>query len=195
MSRPSSASIIQPALPDPLPSPTDGDLVQLALAGDEAAFRLLYRRHSPRLRGLIQRLVGRAGCDSDDVLQIVWLRAMRGAPTFRWDATLSSWLCGIAVRASMEALRDGRRQTVFALDSNVVAPAIDVGSRLDIESAIARLPDHHRVVFLLHDVEGFTHEEIASQLGIRVGTSKSNLHRARRVMRVMLASFIEGPPS
>jgi RNA polymerase sigma factor (sigma-70 family) len=192
------ASIIElpladtPASDPPLP---DAALVRQALAGDEEAFRLLYRRHSPRLRGLIRRLIGRAGDESDDVLQVVWLRAMRGAATFRWTSSLSSWLCGIAVRASMETLRDGRRRTVFALDSDVEAQAPDIVSRLDLENAIARLPEHHRIVFLLHDVEGFTYEEIASQLGIAVGTSKANLHRARRLMRAMLTSSIEGPPS
>ena len=192
------ASIIEPPLADTPPSDPplpDAALVRQALAGDEIAFRLLYRRHSPRLRGLIRRLIGRAGDDSDDVLQVVWLRAMRGAATFRWASPLSSWLCGIAVRASMETLRDGRRRTVFALDSDVEAPAPDIVSRLDLENAIARLPEHHRIVLLLHDVEGFTHEEIASQLGIAVGTSKATLHRARRLMRAMLTSSIEGSPT
>jgi RNA polymerase sigma factor (sigma-70 family) len=192
------ASIIEPSLADtpasdpPLP---DAVLLRQALAGDEEAFRLLYRRHSPRLRGLIGRLIRRARDDSDDVLQVVWLRAMRGAATFRWTSALSSWLCGIAVRASMEALRDGRRGTVFTLDRDVEAPAPDIVSRLDLENAMARLPEHHRIVLLLHDVEGFTHEEIASQLGIAVGTSKAKLHRARRLMRAMLTSSIEGPPT
>jgi RNA polymerase sigma factor (sigma-70 family) len=191
------ASIIEPPLPDTASDPPlpDAALVRQALAGDEEAFRLLYRRHSPRLRGLIRRLIGRAGDGSDDVLQVVWLRAMRGAATFRWTSPLSSWLCGIAVRASMETLRDGRRRTVFTLDSDVEAPAPDIVSRLDLEHAIARLPEHHRIVLLLHDVEGFTHEEIASQLGIAVGTSKAKLHRARRLMRAMLTSSIEGPPT
>ena len=87
------ASIIEPPAADtrasdpPLP---DAALVRQALAGDEEAFRLLYRRHSPRLRGLIRRLIGRAGDDSDDVLQVVWLRAMRGATTFRWTSPLIS---------------------------------------------------------------------------------------------------------
>jgi RNA polymerase sigma factor (sigma-70 family) len=192
------ASIIELPLADtPASDATlpDAALVRQSLAGDEEAFRLLYRRHSPRLRGLIRRLIGRAGGDSDDVLQVVWLRAMRGAAAFRWTSSLSSWLCGIAVRASMETLRDGRRRTVFALDSDVEAPAPDIVSRLDLENAMARLPEHHRIVLLLHDVEGFTHEEIASQLGIAVGTSKANLHHARRLMRAMLTSSSEGPPT
>jgi RNA polymerase sigma factor (sigma-70 family) len=189
------ASISEPTLADtpasdpPLP---DAVLVRQALAGDEEAFRLLYRRHSPRLRGLIRRVIGRAGHDSEDVLQVVWLRAMRGAATFRWTSSLSSWLCGIAVRASMETLRDGRRRTVVALDSDVEAPASDIVARLDLENAMARLPEHHRIALLLHDVEGFTHEEIANQLGIAVGTSKANLHHARRLMRAMLTSSIKG---
>jgi RNA polymerase sigma factor (sigma-70 family) len=77
----------------------------------------------------------------------------------------------------------------------VEAPAPDIVARLDLENAMARLPEHHRIVLLLHDVEGFTHEEIASQLGIAVGTSKANLHRARRLMRAMLTSSIERPPT
>jgi RNA polymerase sigma factor (sigma-70 family) len=191
-------SVIEPPLPDaPASEPpiSDAALVRQALAGDEEAFRVLYRRHSPRLRGLIRRVIGWPGDDSDDVLQVVWLRAMRGAATFRWTSSLSSWLCGIAVRASMETLRDGRRRTLFALDSDLEAPAPDIVARLDLENAIARLPEHHRIVLLLHDVEGFTHEEIANQLGIAVGTSRSNLHRARRLMRVMLTSSLERPPT
>lgn len=183
---------MEPASPPP-PACADEELVLQAVGGSEEAFRVLYRRHSPRLRGLIRRLLGCVADESDDVLQVVWLRAMLGAATFKRQSALSTWLCGIAVRATMESLRQARRHRAFSLEANAYAPVVDIASRMDISNAMSRLPDHYRVAIVLHDVEGFTHDEIAEQLAIPIGTSKSNLHRARRAMRVLLTPRNEGP--
>jgi RNA polymerase sigma-70 factor (ECF subfamily) len=170
----------------------DRELVDAALGGDEQAFRLLYRRHTPRLRKLVQRLCGTGGPESDDAVQEVWFRAMTGVQHFRWTSALQSWLCAIAVRVVSEATRAARKGTVLSLEHDVAAPHTDLASQIDIDGAIARVPVHYRLVFVLHDIEGHTHEEIARQLGIAVGTSKSNLHRARRMMRELLGAAFEG---
>jgi RNA polymerase sigma-70 factor (ECF subfamily) len=194
MSGPSTTFVAELPQNETPPMPRDEDLVRDALAGDELAFRLLYRCHTPRVLGLVQRLLGRESSDADDVLQTVWLRAMHGVADFNWNSTLNTWLCGIAVRASLETLRAVRGRTTVSLDDTGVAAAgsADIASRLDIDDAIAAVPQHYRVVFVLHDVEGFTHEEIAEQLAIPLGTSKANLHRARRLLRAKLGTYIEG---
>jgi RNA polymerase sigma-70 factor (ECF subfamily) len=180
---------------DSAPEPDDRALVAAALAGDEDAFRILYRRHTPRLRKLVQRLCGSRGPESDDAVQEVWFRAMTGAAEFRWGSALQSWLCAIAVHVVSEATRAARRDTVLSLDHDVAGPHADLAAQIDIDAAIARVPEHYRVVFVLHDIEGHTHEEIAAQLGMAVGTSKSNLHRARRIMRGLLGHRFAGESS
>src|SRR5687768_14341709 len=85
---------------------TDKTLVDDALAGNEHSFRLLYRRHTPRVLRLVWRLMGGASAECDDLMQEVWLRAMLGAPKFRWMSSFQTWLCGIAVRAYAESKRD-----------------------------------------------------------------------------------------
>jgi RNA polymerase sigma-70 factor (ECF subfamily) len=177
---------------EPDSEPDDRALVTAALAGDELAFRALYRRQTPRLRRLVQRLLGAAGSEADDVVQEVWLRAMLGIRAFRWESALASWVSSIAVRVVAESLRASRKGNTLELDDDVAIPPADLASRIDIEDAIARVPAHYRVVFVLHDIEGHTHDEIAAQLGIATGTSKSNLHRARRLMRKFLGNRFDG---
>jgi RNA polymerase sigma factor (sigma-70 family) len=166
---------------------SDKTLVDAALAGNEQSFRLLYRRHTPRVQRLLWRLTG--GADCDDVMQEVWLRAMLGAPKFRWTSSLQTWLCGIAIRAYAESTRDRLQQHSAELHDDLAAPELDLLHAIDIDKAIAELPEHHRVVFVLHDIEGRTHQDIAEQIGMPVGTSKANLHRARRQMRVLLRTL------
>ncbi len=177
---------------DPDSEPADRTLVTASLAGDEQAFRVLYRRHTPRLRRLVQRLLGNTGADADDVVQEVWLRAMLGVRAFRWESALASWVSSIAVRVVSEALRASRKGSALELDDSVATASADLESRIDIDDAIARVPAHYRIVFVLHDIQGHTHDEIAAQLGIATGTSKSNLHRARRLMRKFLGNRFDG---
>jgi RNA polymerase sigma-70 factor (ECF subfamily) len=166
--------------------PPDRTLVQGALDGSEQSFRLLYRRHTPRVLRLVRRLTGGDGDACDDVLQDVWLRAMLGAPKFQWNAPFQTWLCGIAVRAYAESVRHRMRRHETDLHDDVAAPELDIAHDIDIDRAIGELPEHYRAVFVLHDVEGHTHRDIARQLGIATGTSKAYLHHARRRLRALL---------
>jgi len=164
---------------------SDRDLCAAVLAGNELAFRQLYRRHTPRLRCLVARLIGYEQADVDDTVQETWVRAVRALRGFRWEAALASWLAGIAIRVARETLRHRRRWRFVsaARTESVAGPAIDLLQRLDLDVAIARLPDGYRTVFVLHDVEGLTHDEIAHLTGIAQGTSKAQLFRARQALR------------
>ncbi len=166
---------------------TDRQLALEFLDGSETAFRVLYRRHTPRLRGLVLRLLGGATDEAEDVVQESWLRACAGLGGFRWEATLSTWLCGIGVRAALEALRRGKRWGDDAPLEQMPSRAPAPGAGLDVERALAKLPLRQRTVLLLHDVEGYTHEEIGELLGIVSGTSKSQLAHAREALRSALA--------
>ena len=157
--------------------------------GDEAAFRELYRRHTPRLYPLVLRMVGGAEMDAEDVVQEAWMRAVAGMKRFRGDSSFGTWLCAIGLNAARDHLRRKGRwgATEDVTEVEIPVPPAPNGQRMDLERAIAQLPPGCRTVLVLHDVEGFTHEEIARQLGIAVGTSKSQLFAARRAARTLLA--------
>ncbi len=175
------------ASPIAMTDPTDRQLADEFLEGSEAAFRQLYRRHTPRLRGLVLRLGGRASAEADDVVQESWLRACAALDRFRWESALSSWLCGIALHVALETLRRDARWAAGDTLDRVAAPAPVLGDGIDIERALAALPPRQRAVLVLHDVEGYTHEEIGDLLGIVAGTSKSQLAHAREALRGVLA--------
>jgi len=149
--------------------------------GDEAAFRWLYARHTPAVYGFIRRLAGIAAADlADDVLQETWLRAATTLSAFRGDSAFRTWLMGIA----LNCYRERRRR--WALPPATTVPERPVPSgdtAAEVADVLERLGRDHREVLLLHDVEGFTHEEIAAALEIEVGTSKSRLSRARALFR------------
>jgi RNA polymerase sigma-70 factor, ECF subfamily len=172
------------------PIPPDAELVSRFLNGDERAFCLLYDRHTPRLKMTVRRLLGGVDTDVDDVVQDVWLAGCRGMHQFRGDAKFSSWLTTIGARMAYATLsRRGLREsdlTDDVADSRGSSPA----STIDLERALAALSDSRRIVVVLHDVEGFTHEEIAAELGMAVGTSKATLSRARRALRIALTSGV-----
>ncbi len=175
-------------MPPPRPvtgEPTDQDLVGRVLADqEEAAFRLLYRRHTPMLRRVAIRLTAGHAEVADDMVHDVWIRAVERFAAFEWRSRLSTWLTGILFNRVREARRD-RAGSALALEEVDEPAALDVpiDDRLDLERAIARLPDGYRSVIVLHDIEGFTHEEIAKLAGIEIGTSKSQLSRARQALR------------
>ena len=150
-------------------------------AGDEESFRVLYRRHAPAMFGLAVRLT-RERADAEDALQEAWLRATGAFSRFEWRSSLRSWLCGYVVNCAREALRRRSPQG----DVSEEGDAQDPGVRLDLDAALASLAPGHREVLLLHDVLGFTHEEIAAMLGVEPGTSKSQLFRARGILRLRL---------
>ncbi len=152
----------------------------------EAAFRALYRLHSPRLYQLALRLSGWREDEAREIVQESWVRAMRKLAEFRWESKLSTWLAGTVVRRACETRRAGREEV--PIDEHLAERAVRVPHELawDLERAIAALAPGYRRVLILHDVEGHTHAEIAALLRIEPGTSKSQLFEARRVLRQKL---------
>jgi RNA polymerase sigma-70 factor (ECF subfamily) len=172
---------------------SDRELAQLVVGeGDEGAFRVLYRRHNPTVYRFVLRMVGGDEAEADDIMQETWLRAARALDRFRWESALSSWISGIALNRVRELARKKKRSLVEVEGEweMPVAPQ-DSGKRIDLERALELLPPGFRTILVLHDVEGFTHREIGNQLGITDGTSKSQLHGARKAMRKLLNVGLE----
>lgn len=170
---------------------TDGvtDLdVERAIRGDESAFERLYRRNVARVHGLARRMLG-CGAEADDATQEAFVRAWRSLAGFRAESSFETWLYRIARHAILNRLRDRGRLDELPAEgiSELQQPGATPGARLDLEAGIAGLPTCARAVFVLHDVEGATHDEIATLMGITKGTSKSQLHRARMCLRRYLA--------
>ena len=168
---------------------TDPDAVDatLAASGDAHAFERLYRGHLSRISSLVRRMLSDDD-DPDDVIQDVFVRAWQKLGTFRGEAAFGTWLHRLAVNVIL-----GRRETLGIrrqrhLEGDAVLETVPSRRTtpeiaMDFEAAIERLPDGARQVFVLHDVEGYRHEEIAEMLGLATGTSKSQLHRARMALR------------
>ncbi len=176
------------ALPEPV-QPLD-DLVRRAQAGDRVAFEGLYRECAGRSYALCLRLTGNPS-DALDLLQDTFIRAWERLDGYRGEAALSSWLHRLTVNAYYQQRRAERRRHARVMPAaeppeGPGIPASDVPNRLDLEAAIGSLPDGAREVFVLYDIEGYTHEEIGRMVGIAVGTSKAHLHRARRLLRERL---------
>jgi len=158
-------------------------LVTAFLGGEEAAFRALYDLHAPSLYAFLNRILGRWRSEANDALQDVWLRAARDLGRFRFQSSFRTWLFGIAVNRCREILRlTPNYEEEIAEVEGVTAPE-PVGERIDLERAVARLPLRYREVVVLHDIYEHTHAEIGAMLGIDEGTSKSNLSRARALLR------------
>ena len=153
---------------------------------DEAAFRALYRRHTPLLYGMARRLEGSRGDIAEDLVEETWTRALRQLPGFRWESELGSWLCAILVNCFREHARrrDSGHETLDEASRGAPPPAPEV--RIDLEKALAELPGGYREVVVLHHVYGYTHREIAASLGIAEGTSKSQLSRGVARLREIL---------
>lgn len=167
---------------------TDRELIQRVVrTGNESAFRELYRRHTPRMYALVMRVLGNEH-DVDDVIQETWLRAIRSVPRFRWEASLSSWLAAIALNCARGVhRRDKRWQTTEVSEDTPSRGRWDaMDARIDLERAMEKVPPGYRAVLTQYELEGLPHEEIAQQLGIATGTSKSQLHHARRFLRGLL---------
>jgi RNA polymerase sigma-70 factor, ECF subfamily len=178
----------------PVLAHADLGLVERCRANAPGAFEEVYRAHSPRLFGLICRLVGRI--DAEDLLQETFLAAHRKLGQYKGESALGTWLFRLATNLCIDHLRSrtGRwSQITDGLEEDLESGTAGVGGvlgtidRLDLERALAALPAGARLVFVLHDVEGFEHREIAGLLGIADGTSKSQLHRARLRLRGLLA--------
>jgi RNA polymerase sigma-70 factor (ECF subfamily) len=162
------------------------DDVALAAAGDLRAFERLYRSHLPRVNNLVRRMT--AGRDSDELTQDVFVRLWQKIGSFRGDSAFSTWLHRLAVNVVIERFRSDatRRQRLHdgeEIFATLSAPLQSGDLSMDFETALARLPDGARQIFVLHDVEGHKHHEIATLLEISAGTSKAQLHRARMMLR------------
>jgi RNA polymerase sigma-70 factor (ECF subfamily) len=182
------------------PSKPSGDVrnADLELAGrirsgDGQAFEALYQRHAARLYNLAYRMAGTA-TDAEDLLQDVFLLAYRKMGSFRGDSSLGTWLYRLAMNHCLDVLRSRQSRMGHQTDSLdaddawelPAAPALGAVNRIDLDRAISRLPHACRAAFLLHDVEGFGHQEVGAILGISEGTSKSQVHKARLRIRSYL---------
>jgi RNA polymerase sigma-70 factor (ECF subfamily) len=163
------------------------DTVRRAQDGDQAAFRALYEAHAGRVYALCLRLAASAA-EANELTQDVFVRAWQRLETFRGESAFGTWLHRLAVNEVLQARRAAARRTArVALpgDDGLLARSATVRPEpeWDLEQAIAGLPEGAREVFVLYDVEGYSHEEIAHLTGVAVGTSKAQLHRARRLLR------------
>ncbi len=173
-------------------------LVQRAVQGDERAMRMLWAQHAPHVDAVVRRLAG----DPDtaaDVAQEVWIQIFKALPSWRGDSRFSTWIHRIAINRALNALRSvRRRQKVESPIDEVELTVEHEGDRALLAASIAeaaeQLAPGARTVFLLHDVEGLTHEEIAEQLGISAGGSKSQLFKARAKLRRLLAPLVDRSP-
>lgn len=170
---------------------TETELIRQAGEGDARATRQLYDRYAPRVYAVVRRIAG----DDDlaqDYAQDAWIRAIRALPTFRGDARFSTWLHRIAVNSALQAVRkaDTRKKREAPMPDQV-AERVRGGDALlqrKLQRALDTLPEGMRRVLILHDVEGYTHDDIGDVLGVTAGTSKSQLFKARAKMRDILSS-------
>lgn len=170
-----------------VPAQAEANDVQRAATGDHEAFERLYRGHVGRIHALARRMTGVDA--AEDLTQEVFIRAWQKLHTFKGNARFGTWLHRLAVnhilsRRETMARRESRRVRGEGILDRVTAPLRrDSAAAIDLESAVERLPGGARDVFVLYDVEGYPHDEIAGMMGISVGTSKSQLHRARKLLR------------
>lgn len=169
-------------------------LVERCRQGDPLAFETLYRQHAPRIFSLACRMTG-SPADGEDLLQEVFLQVHRKVESFKGEASFGTWLYRLATNCCLDFLRSRQHrehEATEALDETLPqGPRASGGLRvehLDLERAIRKLPPGYRAAFVLHDVEGFEHGEVAALLGIAEGTSKSQVHKARLRIRELLAA-------
>src|SRR6188768_1703904 len=176
---------------------TDFLTIQRAIEGDERALRALWSQHAPHIDAVVRRLAGDPDL-AEDIAQEVWIQIFRALPTYRGESQFGTWAHRIAVNRTLNALRKSRRiaKSEADIEDDTVAVEHDSDRALlaaSIEDAANRLSPGARTVFMMHDVEGYTHEEIARELGITAGGSKSQLFKARAKLRRLLAHVIDGP--
>jgi RNA polymerase sigma-70 factor, ECF subfamily len=162
------------------------DPVAQAAAGDVHAFEQLYRTHLPRVYSLVRRMGG--GRDVDELTQDVFVRLWQKLGTFRGDSAFTTWLHRLTVNVVIERFRSDSTRRQRLRDGDDIfellpGPHHSGDLAMDFETAMLKLPDGAREIFVLHDVEGYKHHEIASLLDISPGTSKAQLHRARMMLR------------
>jgi len=188
--KPTAVAVVRPAKRAQSAADLDDDaaLVEACRRGERRAMEALYHRYKRRVFGLVTRIVGPA--DSEEVAQEVFVRIFRGLGRFRGDSQLSTWIYRLSVNASLSHVtRRPRHEGDDEALANMPAPQTSgadprVSQRL--ERALASLPAGYRAVLVLHDIHGMNHDEVADILGCHVGTSKSQLHKARARMRELL---------
>jgi RNA polymerase sigma-70 factor (ECF subfamily) len=168
-------------------------LVDEARGGSVVAFEALYRRHVGRVHGVVARLVGGVGTRAEDLTQEAFVRAWQALPEFRGESAFTTWLHRLAVNTTLMDMRSRRVRSHDDGDDeglNWVGDADSAGHStalgMDLQRAVASLPPRARAVLVLYDIEGWKHEEIAAELGMAVGSSKAQLHRARGLLRERL---------
>lgn len=189
--------IVQPESAPATPAfPVEDDdhaLVRAAGGGDMRAFETLYRRHARRVFGVVWRICGGQEARAEDLTQEAFVRAWQALPKFRFESAFSTWLHRLAVNTALMELRSRSGGEDRETDDSTLEhhhSGDSAGHRtaltMDLERAVATLPPRARAVLVLHDVEGWKHEEIAAELGMAVGSSKAQLHRARGLLRARL---------
>lgn len=174
---------------------TDSAIVRRAIDGDERAMRVLWNQHAPHVDAVVRRLAADPDL-AQDIAQEVWIQIFRALPSWRGDAKFSTWLHRVAINRALNALRRTRRLSAIETEIGEESASVEQDSERSmlaqtIEDATRQLAPGARTVFLLHDVEGYTHEEIATELGITPGGSKSQLFKARAKLRRLLAPLVE----
>jgi RNA polymerase sigma-70 factor (ECF subfamily) len=174
---------------------TDSLTIRRAINGDESALRALWVEHAPRIDAVVRRLAGDAD-QAADIAQEVWIQIFRALPSWRGDSQFSTWAHRIAVNRTLNALRSVRRlaKLEVVMEDDTVSVEDDPDRTFlaqSIDEAVQKLSPGARSVFVLHDVEGYTHEEIATELGITSGGSKSQLFKARAKLRRLLAHLVD----
>jgi len=203
--RPSTQRILKEAAPPVSPTASDNlneaEAIERAQAGDPLAFEYLYKLHGPRVYALCLRMV-RVATEAEDLTQEAFLLLLRKIHTFRGESAFSTWLHRLVVNVVLMRLRKKSLPTVSIEatqnpdDENTLSSGIELGApdlsleglmdRINLERCIKRLPAGFRNIFVLHDIQGYRHREIANLLGRSVGDSKSQLHKARKRLRESL---------
>lgn len=180
--------------PDARPDPDEErSWVERARSGDTAAFERLYRAHAGRIHALVWRLGGNDAALAEDLVQEAFIRAWDKLELFEGKSAFGTWLHRLAANVALSDRRIRVRRVARErpMDDAVERTAmgerdLHVGLRTDLEQAIAGLPERARTVLVLFDIEGYRHEEIARMTGMAVGSSKAQLHRARKLVRAAL---------
>jgi len=181
-----ATSFMQPELPA---ASSDDETVRAAVAGDRKAFEVLYRRHADRVYGAVLRLAAYDHARAEDLTQEAFVRAWQKLEGFRFESAFGTWVYRLAVNVALMSIRARNADPVTILDDEHLPDITDIDNpvrafeRDELEKAIAALPPRARAVLVLHDVEGWKHEEIATELSMAVGSSKAQLHRARGLLR------------
>lgn len=175
------------------PPDDDALLARNAAGGDSRAFEALYRRHAGRVHGAVLRLTGGRHARAEELTQEAFVRAWQKLPSFRFESAFGTWLYRLAVNTALMDLRSLKNDPVEqGVEENAFpepgTQPFCPAEREELERAVASLSPRTRAVLVLHDVEGWKHEEIAAELSMAVGSSKAQLHRARRLLRRALGA-------